>query len=508
MTKNTRAPVLWIFVIVLLAMTAVVLIMKTHAYGLLGWDTYPIIVTSRVQSFGDFLGSFTEKLMDGRYAGDFYRPVLNLSFAVDHAIWNLRPFGYQLTNLLLFLACAASLTLLARRLIGSSSIVAPLGTLVFFLLHPTHFEVIPAPARRPELLACLFMTMSLAWQLSPRALSAVRASWKPALLALLAFGSKETALVLPLLSFICVYLYSPQRTASLRLRHAVKALLPHIAALALALAVRFAVLGGMGGHASTQTSGAITRLPEHAARLCKLLLFPQPGVGTESRGWLGWLLLLALLAGGIATLYFARRHAAAGSTGSTNRGHPIRGATLALAWLAVIGVTYAIAGEIEPWYLLLGVGGISLLAGLLAHVLIRAVRFGREPARLIASLSLLILIVLGISQARYSPIVHNYDEWERGTRVGDNFLAEIKSAVESAPNGSVVQAPPVPTRLRPSRQGPRIWGVAILTDYSVQAWAELTMPNRRVRVSRGGSQSPTAAPDEVVVLITQQRIGQ
>jgi hypothetical protein len=51
---------------------------------LMGWDTYPLIAASRIQDLGDFLGSFTEELMDGRYpAGHFYRPITNLSFAFD-----------------------------------------------------------------------------------------------------------------------------------------------------------------------------------------------------------------------------------------------------------------------------------------------------------------------------------------------------------------------------------------------------------------------------------------
>ena len=56
---------------------------QTKDYGLLGHDSYPIIIASRVQSLADLAGNFTEKLMDGRYAGDFYRPLLNFSFALD-----------------------------------------------------------------------------------------------------------------------------------------------------------------------------------------------------------------------------------------------------------------------------------------------------------------------------------------------------------------------------------------------------------------------------------------
>ena len=45
----------------------------------------------------------------------FYRPVVNLLFALDHAIWGLRPLGYQLTNLCILLAGVVTVFGLARR---------------------------------------------------------------------------------------------------------------------------------------------------------------------------------------------------------------------------------------------------------------------------------------------------------------------------------------------------------------------------------------------------------
>ena len=59
---------------------------------LMGWDSYPIIAASRAEGPGGLLGSFTEELMDGRHPGGrFYRPVTNLSFALDHASSGLDP---------------------------------------------------------------------------------------------------------------------------------------------------------------------------------------------------------------------------------------------------------------------------------------------------------------------------------------------------------------------------------------------------------------------------------
>ena len=78
---------------------------RTARIGFVGHDNYPILIASRIRSWADFVGTFTEPLMDGRYAGEFYRPLLNLSFAVDHALWGTAAWGFQLTNAILFAGC-------------------------------------------------------------------------------------------------------------------------------------------------------------------------------------------------------------------------------------------------------------------------------------------------------------------------------------------------------------------------------------------------------------------
>ena len=47
-------------------------------------------------------------------ATGFFRPLVSLSFAIDHALFDLRPLGYGLTNLGLLLACVGVLFLLLR----------------------------------------------------------------------------------------------------------------------------------------------------------------------------------------------------------------------------------------------------------------------------------------------------------------------------------------------------------------------------------------------------------
>ena len=57
----------------------------------------------------------------------FFRPVVSLSFAIDYALFDLRPFGYGLTNLALLLACTVLVAGLLRA-IGARRGVAALPT--------------------------------------------------------------------------------------------------------------------------------------------------------------------------------------------------------------------------------------------------------------------------------------------------------------------------------------------------------------------------------------------
>jgi len=164
---------------------------------LLGWDSYPTIAASRIHGAGDLAGTFREELMDGRYPGGrFYRPLTNLSLALDFALFGLAPLGYQLTNLLVLAAAIAAVHALARRLLGDGPGVWVASAV--FALHPLQLEWLPAAARRAEMLATLFTTTAL---IACAARSGRAGSVWTALAVLLACASKEIgAVALPLVA--------------------------------------------------------------------------------------------------------------------------------------------------------------------------------------------------------------------------------------------------------------------------------------------------------------------
>jgi hypothetical protein len=231
-------------------------------YFFTGGDTLGLIYTSRVSGMQDVLRILSQPMMSGtRFTelATYYRPVASLSYSLDYLVWGLNPFGYQLTNVLLHVFVALSLFLVVRTLSGSTGVA--LLTAVLFAIHPIHVETVPVTARRHDMLAALFMLLSL-W-LFVRSFARSRGRVPLRVLSagvyVLAMGSKETAIILPGLVFLYGLIFQPAQTEFpgrrfARLvpvvRAAVWASLPHVAVALVMLAWRTWVLGGLGGRAA------------------------------------------------------------------------------------------------------------------------------------------------------------------------------------------------------------------------------------------------------------------
>jgi hypothetical protein len=479
-------------------------LLRIHDYGLLGYDSYPILVESRIQSLGDFFRIFHDSLMNGRYPGEFYRPVLNLSFALDSAIWGLNPFGYQLGNAVLFGTCSVAILFLARRLSGDYAVVAPWAAFIAFLLHPSHAEILPVAPRRPETLACLFFVGALIAQRTPGL--TWRRSWMFAL-TVLALGSKETALFAPGVGFAIAWLYpsadlAPSGSAApftLRLRTAARETLPYLAAAFVMLGLRFLVLGGLGGHAASSLQGIFEELPTAITVFSHLLVAPQPVMQTTPLPL--FLCAAALLA--CLTVSTVLRNEAREAGHSERR---IPSATMmltSLIWIVGVYFAYAAANKIRPWYLLFPVAGWALWVGAAAELALRGWSSGKQTARAAGVLAALALLSLIVWQSFYSPLLRTYPEWERATQAERSFTTQLAKQIEAAEDGTTISAPPLPSWSPPEPSQPTVYGAAILNDYSVQAWVELMYPNRRISVIKPRSRAnPKAKANELVVLLS------
>jgi tetratricopeptide (TPR) repeat protein len=315
------------------------------------WDDRPLIVENRLirdpGSLGTLVASGFWQTGDrhDRFRS-FFRPVVSLSYALDYAVWSLKPFGFHLTNLLLHFLCSLLVYALARDATGDR--LAATMAAGLFAAHPVHVESVAWISGRTDLWCALFMLAAFVVERRRAAAQARRAPvgfrseppaaatrWmRPAAMALFALAllSKEMAATFPVLVAFDRLLGPDRLTADgawrARLRRAAAASAPYVVVFALYLGARHAVLG--------QEAAPLYSLAPLAwgatatfvlARYATLMLLPigldphyaYPALDGFSDPVIPFSLAL-LLCAGAAALVVARRH---------------RGAAFALLWTGV-----------------------------------------------------------------------------------------------------------------------------------------------------------------------------
>ena len=190
---------------------------------------------------------------------NLYRPVTILSFALNHVVAGLHPFGYRLVNLLLHALVAALVFAVGRRVFDrprptalDPSVEPALLAGLLFAVHPVHTEVLGLVVGRGDLLAALGAMLAVLFFLEGRdraAASSPKPAWPALALSLLAsaagFLSKENAVAVPFIA-LAADLTRPRARGGAAARpawgyHAASALV-----FFLLLWVRASVLGQIG----------------------------------------------------------------------------------------------------------------------------------------------------------------------------------------------------------------------------------------------------------------------
>lgn len=229
-------------------------------------------------------------------ATGYYRPLLQVSLALDNLLGSGNPMLFHLTNLLLHMAMVLAAWLLLLRLCGRRDLATMAATL--FALHPVHVEAVAWISGRGDLLAPLLglcgwlALMHGGWLPSrgPGRRDDASVPWlmTAAVLWLAAILSKESAVAFPLMAWwSAMVLSGDQNPAGTR---RVLAMGPWLAApavaLGTALALRLAVLGSMRGSWPADPLanpaaglGILDRLATTGVgliRTCGLLAWPWP----------------------------------------------------------------------------------------------------------------------------------------------------------------------------------------------------------------------------------------
>jgi protein O-mannosyl-transferase len=134
-------------------------------------------------------------------------PLTWLTFGLDYVVWEMKPFGYHLTSLLIFAANAPAFYFVALRLLRRATSLgervlrlSAVTATLFFTLHPLRAESVGWATERRDVLSGLFFLLTVLMYLKAQDQSETRRRWILAGsvgLYVLALVSKGSVMILP-----------------------------------------------------------------------------------------------------------------------------------------------------------------------------------------------------------------------------------------------------------------------------------------------------------------------
>jgi tetratricopeptide (TPR) repeat protein len=188
-------------------------------------DDHLAVEKNPVVARGDLVEMFDSYYWAGAQGADksLYRPVAIWSFALERKlVGEPNPAVAHAVNVLAHLVVALMLMALALRL--GADLSSASTAMLFFAIHPLHVEAVGSIVARAEILAAGFSLLAL-WALSHtsdpdgatrRPARARLAAWGAAAALFLALGSKEVALVTPVLMVLMLLLFRGPRPGTVR----------------------------------------------------------------------------------------------------------------------------------------------------------------------------------------------------------------------------------------------------------------------------------------------------
>ena len=205
MEKKGRCPLLIVFFLICAACFLAYFNSLTNPFI---WDDKALIIDNTlIRSWQNLGSSFSNDLYLGTNStSNFYRPLQTISYIFDYHFWQLNPFGYHLTNIILQAGVSFLVFLLVFNLLANLPIAAVTG--VFFAVSPLNTEAVTYISGRAEMLMGFFAILCLLLFISSQK-DGVK---KPVLFYILslvsfilALLSKEAAIFLPFI--ICGYIF-------------------------------------------------------------------------------------------------------------------------------------------------------------------------------------------------------------------------------------------------------------------------------------------------------------
>lgn len=170
-------------------------------------DSLTIVENHFIKDFGNLPYLLSQDYF--KWSGEIsYRPLVTFTYFLDYSLWGLTPIGYHLNNISIHTINCLLLYLFIL-LISKDQTAAFLGS-VLFATHPVLTEAVNGISYREDLLAAMFLLISLLLYFKSRPQKNLLylgslASYLAGLLA------KEMAITLPLLIIIADYtIYNPE----------------------------------------------------------------------------------------------------------------------------------------------------------------------------------------------------------------------------------------------------------------------------------------------------------
>lgn len=464
--------------------------------GFAGSDSLTLIDTRRFARVQDAVLQFTRPVMAGTQFAErevVYRPFVSLTFGLEYAIWSLDAAGYHLTNLGLHLAATLSVWWLLR-LLGLRWWSSVAGAAVL-ALHPLVVATVPVIARRDSIAPVLAFTVGAGLLLIAQRACGFRrnTAYFGSLLAItIALLSKESAFAA--LAMVPVLLTCASVGNGRQLRCAIsRSIGPSVALLAIGVvvfAVRFAVLGGLGGvHNPHLVEVSIEKYVQILGAYTRYLVWafawtaPSPA---EIWPRVGGEILCGL---GITLVWVPRRQALLAAAGTL--------------WVVGFGTFCALLqiGTIAfvAYFALVGLGLVfaASLEGSIARL-----RWPLRPGTVLAPRSRAASVVLltGLSVAAFSwfwtsALVRDYYQWQLAGTINAQFLQSLETCVRGAPLATHVRLHALPEDLDDGTEDTRLMSVTLLQDYTVQSALRLAFPDRPLTVAAVSSQTLRSAED-------------
>lgn len=292
-------------------------------------DDYDWVTSARERvEQGSWLEAFATET-----GGNFYRPLVALSFQFDWLLWQYNTIGYHAHQLAFEIILVIGVAWLIREAFQKTDLA--FASAALFAAYPSHHEVVTWIAGRPDLYAATFSVLSLAT--FARFLRSKKRRWYALSLvaALLALLSKEIAFILPLLLAGIVLLVGKRK-------HYIS-LLPYVILVAAVLLVRNTILSdALGGYrvggelTATHMSWATFGMPFISPFV--LVNWKYLGTGKAAFAFFvqHWTWFVAAIVS-VSVFVFAKK-----------RAFPSRPIVSALAWMLIAFIpVYGLSGAID-----------------------------------------------------------------------------------------------------------------------------------------------------------------